>query len=48
MDLLKTGKLIAGLRREKGFTQKDVAQKLGVCAKTVSKWKQYVSLISRI
>ena len=39
MDLSKTGKLIAGLRREKGFTQKDVADKLGVCAKTISKWE---------
>ena len=39
MDLIKTGKLIAELRREKGFTQKEVAQKLGICAKTVSKWE---------
>ena len=39
MDLSKTGKLIAQLRLEKGFTQKDVAQRLGICAKTVSKWE---------
>lgn len=39
MDLSKTGKLFAELRREKGFTQKTVAEKLGVCAKTVSKWE---------
>ena len=39
MDLLKTGKLIAELRREKSLTQKDVAEKLGVCAKTISKWE---------
>ena len=39
MDLYKTGKLIAELRREKGLTQKDVAQNLGICAKTVSKWE---------
>ena len=39
MDLLKTGKLIAGLRHENGLTQKQVAEKLGICAKTVSKWE---------
>ena len=53
MDLSKTGKLIAELRREKGLTQKDVAEKLGVCAKTVSKWETGhgfpdVSLISAL
>lgn len=39
MDLSKTGKLIAGLRHEKGLTQREVAQKLGICPKTVSKWE---------
>ena len=39
MYLSKTGKLIAGLRREKGLTQREVAEKLGICAKTVSKWE---------
>ena len=39
MDWSKTGSLIAELRREKGLTQKDMAEKLGVCAKTVSKWE---------
>lgn len=39
MDLSKTGNLIAELRREKGLTQKDVAESLGICAKTVSKWE---------
>lgn len=39
MDLLKTGGLIAKLRREKGLTQKEVAEKLGVCPKTISKWE---------
>lgn len=39
MDLLKTGGLIAQLRREQGMTQKDVADQLGICAKTVSKWE---------
>jgi transcriptional regulator with XRE-family HTH domain/desulfoferrodoxin (superoxide reductase-like protein) len=53
MDLSKTGMLIAELRREKGLTQKDVAQELGICAKTVSKWETGhgfpdVSLISNL
>ncbi len=53
MDLLKTGRLIAGLRREKGLTQRDVAEKLGICAKTVSKWETGhgfpdISLISEL
>ncbi len=39
MDLSKTGKLIAQLRREKGLTQKNVADSLGICPKTVSKWE---------
>ena len=39
MDLLKTGRLIADMRKEKGFTQKDIADRLGICAKTVSKWE---------
>ncbi len=53
MDLSKTGKLIAALRREKGFTQKDVAEKLSICSKTVSKWETGhgfpdISLISKL
>ena len=39
MDLTKTGQLIAGLRREKGLTQSQVAERLGVLAQTVSKWE---------
>lgn len=53
MDCLKTGKLIAELRREQKMTQKEVAKRLGVCAKTVSKWETGrgfpdVSLISAL
>ena len=40
MDLSKTGKLISKLRREKGFTQKDLSEKLNICAQTVSKWER--------
>lgn len=39
MDLSKTGKLICNLRKEKGLTQKQVAEHLGISAKAVSKWE---------
>ena len=39
MNLSKTGRLIAELRKEKGFTQKEIGERLGICAKTVSKWE---------
>lgn len=39
MDLKKTGKLLAELRKSKKLTQKDVAEKIGVLPKTVSKWE---------
>lgn len=40
MNLTKTGNLIRKLRCEKGLTQKNVAEKLGICDKTVSKWER--------
>ena len=39
MDLSKTGRLIFELRKEKGLTQKDIAEKLGILPQTVSKWE---------
>lgn len=39
MNLSKTGKLIAKLRHEKGFTQKDIAKLLNISPKTISKWE---------
>ena len=39
MNLSKTGNLIFQLRKEKGLTQKQLADKLNICAKTVSKWE---------
>ena len=39
MDCAKTGALIARLRKEKGFTQKSLADALGISNKTVSKWE---------
>ena len=39
MDCSKTGKLIAQLRKENKFTQKNLADALGISNKTVSKWE---------
>ena len=39
MDQLMTGKFIAHKRREKNLTQEQLAEKLGVSNKTVSKWE---------
>ena len=39
MNLSKNGKLLCDLRKAKGMTQKEVADKLGIVPKTVSKWE---------
>ncbi|MDD3193683.1 MAG: helix-turn-helix transcriptional regulator [Oscillospiraceae bacterium] len=39
MDCIKIGKLIASLRKEKGLTQQEIADALGITNKTVSKWE---------
>lgn len=39
MDQNKTGKFIAQLRREQGLTQKELADKISVSDKAVSKWE---------
>ena len=39
MDLNKTGKLLCDLRKSKGMTQKQIADKLGVVPNTVTKWE---------
>ena len=39
MDLNKNGRLLYNLRKKKGMTQKEVAEKLGILPKTVSKWE---------
>ena len=38
------GALIAQIRKEKGLTQKDLAEKLHISDKTVSKWETGGSL----
>ena len=39
MDLSKNGRLLCDLRKAKGMTQKQVADRLGIVPKTVSKWE---------
>lgn len=39
MDLIQTGKFIAELRKEKGLTQEQLGEKVGVTNKTVSRWE---------
>lgn len=39
LDQVKTGAFIAQLRREKGLTQEQLAEKLGTTGKSVSRWE---------
>ena len=39
MDQIKIGRFIAEMRKKLGFTQRDIAEKLGISDKTVSKWE---------
>lgn len=39
MDLIKIGKFIAKLRREKNMTQEQLGELLGVTNKTISRWE---------
>jgi len=44
MDLTKIGKYIAGKRKEQGMTQKQLAERLGMSDKSVSKWERGICL----
>lgn len=44
MDCGKVGKAIAFLRKRAGYTQKDLADRLGISDKAVSKWERGLSL----
>ena len=44
MDLIKIGKYIAGKRKDLGMTQKQLAEKLGMSDKSVSKWERGICL----
>lgn len=39
MDQIKIGKFIAQMRREQSLTQRQLAEKIGISDKTVSKWE---------
>ena len=43
MDSYKTGKFIAEKRKEKGLTQRALAEKIGVTDKAISKWERGLS-----
>ena len=44
MDLVKIGKYIAGKRKNFGLTQKQLAEKIGMSDKSVSKWERGICL----
>lgn len=39
MDIVKMGKFLKELRKEKGLTQEQLGEKIGVTNKTVSRWE---------
>ena len=39
MDVVKIGKFIAQNRKKKNMTQENLAEKLGVTSKTISRWE---------
>lgn len=43
IDKTEFGSFIASLRRERGMTQRELAEKVGVSDKAVSKWETGVS-----
>ena len=43
MDQVSIGRFIAAERKRKGYTQKQLAEKLNISDKTVSKWECGVS-----
>ena len=46
MNNEKTGKLIAEIRQQKNMTQQDIADKLNITNKAVSKWERVLSFPS--
>lgn len=46
MDNVKTGQFIASVRKSRNMTQKDIAEKLHITSKAVSKWERGLSFPS--
>ena len=44
MDTIKIGNFLAELRKEHGFTQETLGEKLGVTNKTISRWENGVTM----
>ena len=44
MDIKRVGKAITFLRKRAGYTQKDLAERIGISDKAVSKWERGISL----
>ncbi len=43
MDQIKTGRFIAEERKAQKYTQRELADQLGISDKTISKWERGVS-----
>jgi len=44
MNQIKIGNFIAEVRKQQNMTQRELAEKIGVSDKTISKWETGVSL----
>ena len=44
MDSEKVGKYISRLRKQEGLTQEELAEKIGVNSKTISKWETGINV----
>ena len=44
IDRTKFGAFVSALRKEKGYTQKELAEKLFISDKAISKWETGVSI----
>ena len=44
MDQLKIGKFIADCRKQKNLTQMQLAEKLGITDKAISKWERGIAM----